>query len=452
MGKGEFHREEYLQLADVTHKTAIVSWGSFFFRIKDKKGTLKLVDDGDLDHVHPPRHQTIGARSEPHGAAVVEVGRGDWRTRGRGLHHGVQSRPDHRTDGRHRVRLSGHRQRRALGEGELLDWVVQDGKGGLAAIGGAYDNRFRTHAHPVVSTPLVFAVLGDFGVGVRKASRPNNQQREVAAALTRAVTDSGVRLILTTGDNIYAGKKILGIPIGATGDEDDDWFFTFYQPYRYILNRVPFYPSVGNHDSGEIEFENDDRGQLMDNFFLRERFDHPEVAPFASMDPGLFYRFRFGSDIEFVCLDTSKASPLPGDRFFMDPRHIPFLDETFRAGPAADRPVWQIPFAHHPPYSAGPRHHNSSSVIKHLAPRFQLAGVRAVFCGHEHNFQHAIADTVHYFVTGGGGKVSVQAPEPDRFAGAFTVSWAAEGHFLLVEVNGPQMTVVPVGAISPKGR
>src|SRR5688572_28294698 len=73
MAKGEFHREEYLQLADVTHKTAIISWGSFFFRIKDRKGTLKLVDDGDLDHVHPPRRQTIGAQSEPYGAAVVTV-------------------------------------------------------------------------------------------------------------------------------------------------------------------------------------------------------------------------------------------------------------------------------------------------------------------------------------------------------------------------------------------
>ena len=452
MAKGEFHREEYLQLADVTHKTAILSWGSFFFRINDKKGTLKLVDDGDLDHVHPPRHQTIGARSEPYGAAVVEV---------RDAATGELAALASTTSANH-VRLTGltadteyvYRvivNGEPWGEGELLDWVVEDGKGGLAAMGGAYDNRFRTHAHPVVPTPLVFAVLGDFGVGVRKASTPNNQQREVAAALTRAVTDSGVRLILTTGDNIYAGKKILGIPIGATGDEDDDWFFTFYQPYRYILNRVPFYPSVGNHDSGEIEFENDDRSQLMDNFFLRERFDHPEAAPFASMDPGLFYRFRFGADIEFVCLDTSKASPLPGDRFFMDPRHIPFLDETFRAGAVAGKPIWQIPFAHHPPYTAGPGHHNSASVIKHLTPRFQLAGVRTVFCGHEHNFQHAIADTVHYFVTGGGGKVSVKPPGADRFDQAFTAAWAAEGHFLLVEVNGPQMTVVPVGALSSEG-
>ena len=52
------------------------------------------------------------------------------------------------------------------------------------------------------------------------------------------------------------------------GDEDDDWFFTYFQPYRYVLNRVPVYPSIGNHDSGETE-ERDDRDQLMDNFYLR---------------------------------------------------------------------------------------------------------------------------------------------------------------------------------------
>ena len=452
MAKGEFHREEYLQLADVTHKTAIISWGSFFFRIKDKKGTLKLVDDSDLDHVHPPRHQTIGAQSETYGPAVVTVR--DAVTGEVVAVEGTTTTNHVRITGliadteyTYRVTVNGE----PWGEGELLDWVVVDGEGGLAAMGGTYDNRFRTHVHPVESAPLTFAVLGDFGVGVRKSSTPNNQQREVAAALTRSVTDAGVRLILTTGDNIYAAKKLLGIPLGATGDEDDDWFFTFYQPYRYIINRVPFYPSVGNHDSGEIELENDDRGQLMDNFFLGERFDTPEMAPFASVGPGLFYRFRFGADIEFVCLDTSKASPLPGDRFFMHPKHRAFLDEAFSAAPGPDKPIWQVPFAHHPPYCCGPGHHNSSSVIKHLTPRFQQAGVRVSFWGHEHNFQHSIADAVHYFVTGGGGKVSVKAPEANRFASAFTNSWAGAGHFLLIQVKGPQMTILPVGALSADG-
>ncbi len=453
MAKGEFHREEYLQLADVSQKTAIISWGSFFFRIKDKRGDFKLVDDSDLDRVHPPRRQTIGAHSEPYGDAVVEV-----REAATGAIAAVAATtltnhvritgltPD--TEYTYRVVVNGE----PWGAGELLDWVVADGAAGLAPLGGRYDNRFRTHAHPTVSTPLAFAVLGDFGVGVRKASTPKNQQREIAVALTQAVDSAGVRLVLTTGDNIYAGRKVFGLAIGATGDEDDDWFFTFYQPYRYILNRVPFYPSVGNHDSGEAEFDNDDRSQLMDNFFLQERFDAPDVAPFASMEPGLFYRFRFGADIEFVCLDTSKASPIPGDRYFLNPRHLGFLDETFRAKAGAGAPRWQIPFAHHPPYTAGPRHHNSESVIEHLVSRFQFAGVRVAFFGHEHNYQHSLANSAHYFVTGGGGKVSPEPPSANRFDSAHTVSWANEGHFLLVQVNGSQMTVVPIGGVSTDGR
>lgn len=133
----------------------------------------------------------------------------------------------------------------------------------------------------------------------------------MAAALEGAVDREGVRLLLTTGDNIYAGRTLLGIPVGATGDEDDDWFFTFYQPYRYLINRIPVYPSIGNHDGNETEI-NDDRDQIMDNFYLMERLMGEEAAGRASIGPGLFYRFRFGSQIELVCLDTSRRSLLSG--------------------------------------------------------------------------------------------------------------------------------------------
>ena len=104
----------------------------------------------------------------------------------------------------------------------------------------------------------------------------------MAEALERAVGARGVRLLLTTGDNIYAGQSLLGIPFGATGDEDDDWFFTFYQPYRYVINRIPVYPAVGNHDTGETE-SSDDRQQLIDNFFLNERFTGEESAGRSSI-------------------------------------------------------------------------------------------------------------------------------------------------------------------------
>ena len=55
--------------------------------------------------------------------------------------------------------------------------------------------------------------MGDFGVGVKRDS-PTRRQQKVANAIRRTIDTQGVRLILTTGDNIYAGTRLLG---------DSDW-------------------------------------------------------------------------------------------------------------------------------------------------------------------------------------------------------------------------------------
>jgi len=64
-------------------------------------------------------------------------------------------------------------------------WVAEADGQGLVRTGRRYENRFRAHPHPEESASLTFAVLGDFGTGVRKPSRPEKRQREVAGALTR---------------------------------------------------------------------------------------------------------------------------------------------------------------------------------------------------------------------------------------------------------------------------
>ncbi|HEU4409352.1 MAG TPA: metallophosphoesterase family protein [Polyangiaceae bacterium] len=445
----EYHAEPYLYLAGLTHKAALIAWGGFYFRVRGRAGDeFKLVDDSDLDHVHPPRKDTVGARSQPYGRARVEVfdlaGKlasfAETFTHNHAWLTGLE--PD--TEYTYRVLVEGEE----WAAGERRDWVIDEGgRGGLRASGRSYENRFRTHPHPESPAPLTFAVLGDFGTGVRHRSTAKRRQREVAAALERAVVERGARLVLTTGDNIYAGRTLLGIPVGATGDEDDDWFFTFYQPYRYVLNRVPVYPSVGNHDGSETE-ASDDRDQLLDNFYLNERFAGEETAGRASIGPGLFYRFAFGADVEFVCIDTSRQSLLFGRRFFEHPNHAAFLEAALPEG-GAPRPRWLVPFGHHPPFCAGPIHGNSRSMIEHLVPRFERAGVRAVFSGHEHNFQYSRRGDVHYFVTGAGGKV--RTGTPGGFDEAHTVAWAAAGHFLLVQIEGDVMRVFPLGEPGPDG-
>src|SRR4051812_17062947 len=68
----EFHAEPYVYLPTVTHDSALIAWGAFYFRVTSR-GMSKLVDDDDLRYVHPPRKDSIGATSAPYGPAYVEV-------------------------------------------------------------------------------------------------------------------------------------------------------------------------------------------------------------------------------------------------------------------------------------------------------------------------------------------------------------------------------------------
>jgi hypothetical protein len=432
----EFHAEPYVYLPAVTHRSALIAWGAFYFRVTGK-GLSKLVDDAGLKYVHPPRKDSIGASSAPYGPAQVEV----YDTSGALIAAAKTESSNHcwvaglepDTGYSYKVFVNDHE----WAEGERWDWSAETKA--LVQTGARYDNRFRTFPDPRVSAKsLAFVVIGDFGVGVKKSSATRRQQ-QIADAIQQSLAAEDVRFMLTTGDNIYAEAKLLGIPIGGSGNEDDDWFFTYFQPYRYIINRIPVYPSIGNHDSDETE-ACDDRTQVEDNFYLCERLAGEEAGGRASFKPGLFYRFRFGSKIEFVCIDTSKESFFRRHRLFMLPKHWAFVEASFP--PAGNDGMWRIPFAHHPPFSAGPQHFNTTSMEPLLA-LFHRGGVRAMFSGHEHNFQHSTVDGIEYFVTGGAART--RADSPSRFADSGTRSWSSQCHFLLVRIEDDRMEVRVVG-------
>ena len=434
----EFHAEPYVYLAGLSHHSALIAWGAFYFRTRTH-GAWKLVDDSDLRYVHPPRRESIGARSAPYGPARVNVYTMDNALAATGFTETTNScwvtglAPD--TPYRYEVLVKDE----SWGQDERWDWSPGADQG-LVQRGGRYVNEFRTHPDPVAALtgPFTFMVLGDYGTGIRK-STPKRRQREIAEAMQRAFDQFDVRMIITAGDNIYAGNRILGLPIGAQGDEDDDWFFTFFQPYRYMINRVPMYPCIGNHDTSETE-DRDDREQLLDNLHLRERISSDEASGRASLDPGLFYRFRFGRDVEFIGLDTSREGFFRGKRLFEYPKHWEWIEQTF----AAPGPRWRIPFCHHPPFNAGPQHRNTDGMDV-LLPLLSRGGARAMFNGHEHNFQHSRHGGIDFFVTGAGSKV--QSSPPVDFASAHTVSWSAQAHFLLVTIDGSTMTVRPLGEL-----
>ena len=104
---------------------------------------------------------------------------------------------------------------------------------------------------------------------------------------------------------------------------------------------------------------------------------------------------------------------------------------------------WRIPFSHHPPFSAGPKHGPTPGMVERLVPQFERAGTRVVLSGHEHNFQHSSVSGIDYVVSGAGGKLRTEPPTGFERAG--TRECAAAGHFLLVDVEEERLVIHPVG-------
>ena len=427
----DHYEEEYVYLADLTEDAALISWGRFFFA-----STMELVPDKKLyllDGQHG-RHTSIGANCEPYGVVDVEV-----------LHEGAVVRtvrvtedtfvwvtgltPD--TEYTYRVIADPGGVRRAWAEGDLYsyDRTVKE----LVKTTRTYGCRFRTFPALDVSVPVTFAVVGDTGTG-------SGDQAKLAAALEAAVDRVGARFVLMTGDTIYRNS-------GGTGDDDDEWLMTYFQPYRTLIDRIPFFPCVGNHDTPETigEGRQGDTLALYDNLLVTARFSRQMPGRDASITKGLFYRFRYGRDLEMICLDTSKDRLFFGRRAFEREPGRTWMRQTF-ANPLGS-PTWRIPFSHHPPYCAGPQHDDTNSMRDDIIPLCLENDIRTFLSGHEHNFQCLDSEDadkrIRCFITGGGGQW--RQAVPGKATNGFLHAWGGNAgtHFLIVTLDGSTMTVQP---------
>lgn len=303
------------------------------------------------------------------------------------------------------------------------DWSVE--LGGTVAGHG----QLRTWAEK--ASRLAFLVIGDYG----DASKAQYDLAAVMAKLVenRAAGPDPIRFVLTTGDNIYA--KGYSFFRTASGADDADWWPRFFQPYNAILQRIPFYPTLGNHDGNETE----DRADLpayLDNFF------------FPGGVARRYYRFEYADLADFFALDsTSSTASGPTHPAFLPegPQSVWLRDQL----PLAKAP-WRIAYFHHSVFNAGPEHdaENNETRLKHWLQLFSDSGVQVTFQGHEHNFQASRVNTrsygIRHFVTGSGGSLR-DADVRSRMDAANVEAWSPHHEFLLVEIRDGRLFVTPVG-------
>jgi hypothetical protein len=287
----------------------------------------------------------------------------------------------------------------------------------------------RVRTYPERAAKLAFLVMGDYGNG-------SPAQYKIAKAMSEEVarrrdSDNPVRFVLTTGDNIYADESLGFVSFGS-GDEDRHWERKFFQPYERVIAEIPFYPSLGNHDGNASE----NRGDLsvyLDNFFFPEN------------KPARYYTFSFGGLADFFALDSTDNSErgVPRAAYTVKGEQFGWLQKAL----AGSHAPWKIPYFHHPPFNAGPGHGASLDPLKHFVELFTRSGVKVVFSGHEHNFQFSAQDQatggVCYVISGAGGEL--RPGNVTRNMGkAHIAGWAAQNHFLVVEIRGDSLSITPV--------
>lgn len=223
-----------------------------------------------------------------------------------------------------------------------------------------------------------FAVFGDSG-------RATKEQFAVAARVIAAKPE----FVLHTGDVVY--------PYG----EDHDYDKKYFTPYGPLIDHVPFYFGIGNHDYANLSR---DAGKGRD--WLREHWFAVHHNPSGTPPERTYYSFDWGPG-HFVSVDANEGYPIAaapptspgGDQWT-------WLDRDLAASTAP----WKIVFLHIAVYASGG--HASNKLLKRtLAPLFEKHGVDVVFQGHDHGYERTSPITQGrraekgpiYIVAGTGG-------------------------------------------------
>jgi hypothetical protein len=210
---------------------------------------------------------------------------------------------------------------------------------------------------------------------------------QATSLVSRAIERENPPLVLSTGDLVDNGKN------------PDDWV-DFFAASPFVHNST-FYPVLGNH----------------------ENYSHLYFSFFSLPSNERWYSFDNGP-VHFIGLDSN-----PRNAF----RFLQYLwlvhDLRTQSQP------FTVVFFHHPLYSSGEEHGNTTLLRKIWAPVFERSHVDIVFNGHDHDYEHCYVNGITYIVTGGGG-----APIYDVGHSPWTIYSEKTFHYCLLTVNSSTLT------------
>lgn len=248
---------------------------------------------------------------------------------------------------------------------------------------------------PAGSATFEFLVFGD----------TRTRHRVHRKVVEKMLQSSRPDFVIHTGDLVGDGR-------------DADQWIKFFEIENPLLRQVVFYPVLGNHERNSPYFY---------------RF-------FDLTQP--YYCWRWGG-AHFIALmsDVGHWAEDAAARQRLWTEQATWLERELTNHGAG---TLSFVVMHHPPFTAVRRRQRETPIVQQLVPMFERYRVAAVFCGHDHNYQHHVVHGVHYIVTGGGGAPLYPTDAP--VAGVTKFACSVE-NFVRVKVVGGQRAMVEAVAL-----
>jgi hypothetical protein len=327
--------------------------------------------------------------------------------------------------------------------------------------------QFKSQVPAGSNAPFSFAVFGDWGLSGTDGTNPDQ------ARLMSQIAASGARFALTTGDNGYnSGTQTEYGDMVQTGPGLSGIFGPGF--WTVPGRSIPLFPTQGNHGMNSVPLINWPQDRAVATSGGRYQMDtyccvnNTNSASY----PSDWYAFDAGP-ARFYVLEASWANSNVGSsnlygndaaaHWSVSSPEYQWLAADLAAHPGG----MKFAFFHFPLYSANGSE-VSDTFLQGASPKLEGLlgdnGVKIVFNGHAHIYTRSTASAAGRpvtYVTGGGGATleSVSkcgAPvaaaigwSPSSNHGSACGSLAAPAtadrvyHFLLVSVNGSQVTVTP---------
>lgn len=187
----------------------------------------------------------------------------------------------------------------------------------------------------------------------------------------------------------------------ATGTRQAE-YDSFLLAVSPLDSSTEFFPTRGNHDK--------DKALFLKNF--------PQCG-------GSAYYSVTRDSIRWVVLDSNESLKPKSEQYR-------WLESTLQA----ETGLSLIVLMHHPVFSSG-AHGSTPGLSLYLPPLFEEYGVKAVFSGHDHSYEHSEFNGIHYIVSGGGGSPLRDTRQPNPYSQLF----ANTHHYIILDMEGGALQV-----------